>query len=416
MSGTESGHDQADRVDSNGSSGGGSDAPDDGPRHAPTLADLTDAARHGDPASPTPPPASGTPAREQRAEGPRHAAPSLAELAAGGWTAPRAPRHAAPSLSDLAAVGERRPEAAPPPGDDEETPVARGAGLRPRHAARAEPDPDRRVPTLADLDVFAPQRWGPSTTELTGEVPVVGRGRHAAPDATERAPARETAAAPRTDRPVPPDRRRGRRAQGDAAPPRIGAAIVLVVALGAVVWLAFALAGLGGAPAKRAATPTTLPPAGSTPTTRAHSVVTAPPVRQVQVGQVVAFADSASTGIRQAAVQSYSVLTKANGGQLPDAGKQFVATELEVCAGAGGAPHGPSTSLFELVLPDGTMLTPLTSISAGNPSLSSGGSLRAGQCVSGYLTYEVDRGTTPVAVRYGAGNAVPVEWRLESST
>ena len=48
----------------------------------------------------------------------------------------------------------------------------------------------------------------------------------------------------------------------------------------------------------------------------------------------------------------------------------------------------------------------------GSPDLSQPVPLTANECVNGYLTFEIPKGTSPTAVLYSNASSGPVEWVL----
>jgi len=375
---------------------------------------------------------------------PRHA-PTLADLAhlSGGVGPARTPAHArrrsAPSLSDLALLTSARTAEPPALVSPPRAPSSAGtlppppapAPLPPPPAPASLPPPPadepsngtRRGPSLADLEAVRPKRWGPRPADLTGEVPVAPpepkRPSHAAPDPG--AADGDAAVAVTLGGPRPGTARHA--ARDPAAPPRLGAALVLVVLIGVVVWIGFLVAGLGGggrAPARQtAAAP---PPAGTAPaatSSPSHTATTAAPstpaVHRVPAATLVDVDGEASTGISRAAVQSFSVTNRGTDGRVADPGHKFVAVEIEVCSGPAGAPHGPSASLFQLVMADGSTGTPVPGLAVGTPNLLTQAGLRGGQCLTGYVGYEVSTSATPVAVTYSISGSTPVEWNLGAS-
>jgi hypothetical protein len=171
-------------------------------------------------------------------------------------------------------------------------------------------------------------------------------------------------------------------------------AIVLLVAL--AVFIASTLVSSGTGPSSPQS-------AGGGPPT------TVPRSRTAALGETVTVAGSATTGIASARVLSLSPDAVATTGPPAPRGQQYVATDIEVCAGP-RAVNGPDVALFELVLPTGPVL-PIPAITTLKPNLFTENVLAAGQCVHGFVTYQAPAGVTPTGVNYSPIAGYTVTWQ-----
>jgi hypothetical protein len=119
--------------------------------------------------------------------------------------------------------------------------------------------------------------------------------------------------------------------------------------------------------------------------------------------------DSGISGVTVFSVQH--PVTPSSNFEKPEAGKEFAAADVRVCAGPAGSQHGPSDVLFQLVFADGATVAP-TFMLGRQPDLGSISALGANQCARGFVTYQIASGTAPVAVRYQAGLFRNYDWDL----
>lgn len=80
----------------------------------------------------------------------------------------------------------------------------------------------------------------------------------------------------------------------------------------------------------------------------------------------------------------------------PDPGNSFAAVDVEACAGPDSSNGVASTFDFELQMPDNTRMD-ATFMPAKEPELKSG-ALAAGDCIRGWVSFEVPTGAKPAAV------------------
>lgn len=96
----------------------------------------------------------------------------------------------------------------------------------------------------------------------------------------------------------------------------------------------------------------------------------------------------------------------------PKAGTQYAAIDVEGCANQDAANQVTLNPFdFQLVMPDNTRLQP--SFGGPEPALNHG-NLLAGDCLRGYVTFEVPQGQSPKAVLYAKmiSNKQPTKWTI----
>jgi hypothetical protein len=121
-----------------------------------------------------------------------------------------------------------------------------------------------------------------------------------------------------------------------------------------------------------------------------------------------------SDGIVSATVYGFQTPFTSQTDNTPDAGDQYAVSRVQVCAG----PQGASTSNellpfpFQLDYPHSQTFGALAGPDAAKePDLSNAPStLRANQCVRGYVTFEFTKGHPPLAVGWGNPDQPAYEW------
>lgn len=138
---------------------------------------------------------------------------------------------------------------------------------------------------------------------------------------------------------------------------------------------------------------TTAPPTSSTTTTLATPAEPAP----LHIGEKAQTRDGNSVSVLswEQPVEGTAV--------EPGPGQEYGSAEAEICAGRRGAPR-VSPESFAVELTDGTRRG-RTYFGPREPALS-GGSLAAGECVRGWLTFEVPRGQRPAYVVFKGSSQV----------
>lgn len=136
--------------------------------------------------------------------------------------------------------------------------------------------------------------------------------------------------------------------------------------------------------------------------------------RTLALGQTAAVSDTTPGGIDLVTVFSvtYPVTSQDPLDPTPEAAKQFAAADVEMCAGPGGSQNGPNPLEFSLVFASGDRV-PATLGDIREPAVADVHALRPGQCVRGFVPFEIVQGTHPSTIEYGLINAF--QWTLPPS-
>jgi hypothetical protein len=86
---------------------------------------------------------------------------------------------------------------------------------------------------------------------------------------------------------------------------------------------------------------------------------------------------------------------------VPEAGEEFAAADVKVCAGASGSQLGPNQLPFSVVFADGQQV-PATFGEVRKPYLGNVVSLAANQCAKGYVPFEIAKAARPQSVDLAA--------------
>lgn len=103
-----------------------------------------------------------------------------------------------------------------------------------------------------------------------------------------------------------------------------------------------------------------------------------------------------------------SPVTPTNQFTTPKAGMQFAAAEVQECAGPAGERFSPNRFDFELALTDNTRIRAGTEVQT--PQLASS-PLLPGDCIRGWVSFEVPTTATVRHIVYSVGNA-SAKWRV----
>ena len=101
-------------------------------------------------------------------------------------------------------------------------------------------------------------------------------------------------------------------------------------------------------------------------------------------------------------------VTPTNQFTKPAAGMQFAAAEVQECAGPAGERFSPNRFDFELALTDNTRIRAGIEVQA--PQLASS-PLLPGDCIRGWVSFEVPAAGTVRHIVYSVGNA-SAKWRV----
>ena len=116
-------------------------------------------------------------------------------------------------------------------------------------------------------------------------------------------------------------------------------------------------------------------------------------------------------GDHKVTVYAYrSPVTSNNRFTQPEAGFTFAAVEVQQCAGPSGDRFGPNRFDWELAMPDNSRLDPAFS-TVVEPELGSS-PLGPGDCIRGWISFEVPTGTTPRHVVYNEVTTGAAKWRV----
>lgn len=173
----------------------------------------------------------------------------------------------------------------------------------------------------------------------------------------------------------------------------------------------FALAGCGdttitkdAAPAETSTAPSTT--VATVATTRSTTPTTAAPVTEGPLGTTF----TVSPGDRKITAYTFrpSVAPTSQYASQPKAGMQFAAAEVQECAGPAGERFSPNRFDFELAMTDNTRVRAGVEVAA--PQLASS-PLLPGDCIRGWVSFEVPTANAVRMVVYSAGNA-SAKWRV----
>lgn len=162
--------------------------------------------------------------------------------------------------------------------------------------------------------------------------------------------------------------------------------------------------------AQTGSTNTTAPPSTpapftstpTTPTTRATTTTTG--VTEGPLGTTF----TVSPGDRKITAYTFrSPVTASNSYTKPKDGFTFAAVEVQECAGPAGEKFTPNRFDFELALTDNTRVR--AAVEVMSPQMASS-PLLAGDCIRGWVSFEVPTGGTVRHIVYSVGNA-SAKWR-----
>lgn len=115
-------------------------------------------------------------------------------------------------------------------------------------------------------------------------------------------------------------------------------------------------------------------------------------------------------GDHKVTVYTYKApVTSDNRFTQPKAGFIFAAVDIQQCAGSGGDRFGPNRFDWELAMPDNTRLKAGSTVV--EPQLGSS-PLAPGDCIRGWVSFEVPTGDTPRHVVYNEVTTGGAKWRV----
>jgi hypothetical protein len=143
-----------------------------------------------------------------------------------------------------------------------------------------------------------------------------------------------------------------------------------------------------------------------------NSVVNAFSTTTLQLGQAGTYSASENEGVVAITVESVTYPVKSHNQFIqPSAGEEFAVARVKGCAGPGGASTGGGLIGFQLHLSNGTTVD--QSEDAESPAIDSVNAIGANQCVTGYVTFEIGKGSKPSGVGYIGAIFHPYEWVLK---
>ncbi len=145
--------------------------------------------------------------------------------------------------------------------------------------------------------------------------------------------------------------------------------------------------------------------AATAPTTRATTPPTVPATTEGPLGTTF----TVNPGDRKITAYAFRpAVESGNRFTTPKAGMTFAAAEVQECAGPAGERFSPNRFDFELAMADNTRIQP--GVEIATPQLASS-PLLPGDCIRGWVSFEVPTAGTVVHVVYSAGNA-RARWRV----
>ncbi len=135
----------------------------------------------------------------------------------------------------------------------------------------------------------------------------------------------------------------------------------------------------------------------------------------VPVGSVVHLDANLAGGLSSIAVTSVQVVPSADLQPGPGFGHQFVAVDVRACAVSGGASTVLLRSGLSLQSSDGSTVQP-AAVDARTPSIGASGTVPAGACAEGWVTFTPASGTTPTSVEFSWFFLDHVTWTVPAGS
>jgi|SRR5215203_1831430 len=177
----------------------------------------------------------------------------------------------------------------------------------------------------------------------------------------------------------------------------VGVALLVVVALGAAYYL-------GSQTVRETAEKESVDkeqPASSPPPAPRE------PSRPLAIGETAQFEHGT---VR---VYSYQDDVQANTGfeSILQPGNKFAAIDVESCNRDSDAPIGVDAFEFALVMPDNTRIQP-TGLPAVEPDLHNLATLQRGECIRGWISFEVPQESNPAGVAFMSNRGSTARWDI----
>lgn len=143
----------------------------------------------------------------------------------------------------------------------------------------------------------------------------------------------------------------------------------------------------------------------------AKNVVNALSTTTLRLGQTGTYTASENDGVIAITVESVTYPIRSTSQFVqPSTNSEFAVAKVKGCAGPDGATTGAGLIGFQLYLPHGTKVD--STGDAISPGMDNVGSLAANQCVTGYVTFEIPKGSRPSSIEYFGAFIHPYRWLL----
>jgi hypothetical protein len=146
-----------------------------------------------------------------------------------------------------------------------------------------------------------------------------------------------------------------------------------------------------------------------------HTVNKALAPQVVSIGTTVNVSSADNPpGVSTVTVDSFDYPVRPAAGQIGVAAdKQYAEAKVRVCADANGSQSGPGILYFSVLFPGGDYVGP-SLVTTRQPSLWNINGMGADQCVVGFLTFEMAKGSIPTKLQYEPDTFHNYEWTLPS--
>ena len=98
-------------------------------------------------------------------------------------------------------------------------------------------------------------------------------------------------------------------------------------------------------------------------------------------------------------------------GSILQPGNKFAAVDVEVCNRDSDAPISMNAFEFALVMPDNTRIQP-TGLPAVEPDLHNPANLQRGECIRGWISFEVPQEANPAGVAFMSSRGSTARWDI----
>lgn len=134
--------------------------------------------------------------------------------------------------------------------------------------------------------------------------------------------------------------------------------------------------------------------------------------RTLQLGQTGTYSASENDSVVAITVDSVTrPFTSTDQSIQPTSGDEFAVALVKECAGPDGSPNGPSALGWQLNLAHGTTVG--STSDAKSPGIDSFNAIAASQCVTGYITFVLPKGSVPSSIEYYGASVHSYDWVLK---